>query len=66
MGTAKDHSVVDDTGKVWGLRELYVVDASILPTSLGVNPQISVMAMATRLAHKLRERKLPDQRKAAW
>ena len=66
MGTAKDHSVVDDTGKVWGLRELYVVDASILPTSLGVNPQISVMAMATRLAHQLRERKLPDQRKATW
>ena len=37
-------------GRVFGIRELYVVDSGVLPTSLGVNPQISVMAMATRLA----------------
>ena len=59
MGTARDHSVVDPSGQVWGLRELFVVDGSILPTSLGVNPQISIMAMATRLAWQLRERRLP-------
>ena len=59
MGTARDHSVVDPSGQVWGLRELFVVDGSILPTGLGGNPQISVMAMATRLAWQLRERRLP-------
>jgi choline dehydrogenase-like flavoprotein len=60
MGTARAHSVVDQCGQVWGLRELFVVDGSILPTSLGVNPQISIMAMATRIAWQLRERKLPE------
>ena len=42
----------------WELKELFVVDGSVLPTSLGVNPQVSVMAMATRLAWKLAERPL--------
>jgi choline dehydrogenase-like flavoprotein len=31
----------------------------VLPTSLGVNPQLSVMAMATRIAWRMRERPLP-------
>ena len=60
MGTAVEHSVVDPRGQVWGLRELFIADGSILPSSLGVNPQISVMAMATRLAWQLRERPLPE------
>ncbi|MFO0574096.1 MAG: GMC family oxidoreductase [Polyangia bacterium] len=59
MGTSREHAVVDARGQVFGLRELYIVDSSVLPTSLGVNPQISVMAMATRLAHGLRERRPP-------
>ena len=57
MGLSPDHAVVDPNGRVFGLRGLYVVDSSILPSSLGVNPQISVMAMATRIAWRLREQK---------
>jgi choline dehydrogenase-like flavoprotein len=41
------------------VRDLFVVDGSILPTSLGVNPQLSIMAMATRIAWHLRELPLP-------
>lgn len=59
MGTSRDHAVIDDCGRVFGLRQLYVVDGSVLPTSLGVNPQISIMAMATRLAWRMREHPLP-------
>lgn len=59
MGTSREHAVVDSEGRVFGVRELYVVDSGVLPTSLGVNPQISVMAMATRLAWRMRERALP-------
>lgn len=58
MGTRPGSSVVDPDGQCWELKDLFVVDGSILPTSLGVNPQISVMAMATRLAWKLRDRRL--------
>lgn len=61
MGTSPDHAVVNDRGQVFGLRELYVVDSSALPTSLGVNPQVSVMAMATRLAWRMRDLRLPDR-----
>ena len=60
MGVSKENAVVDQNGQVFGLRELFVVDSSVLPTSLGVNPQVSVMAMATRLAWRLRDRKLPE------
>jgi choline dehydrogenase-like flavoprotein len=60
MGTSRDHAVVNDRGQVFGLRELYVVDSSALPTSLGVNPQVSVMAMATRMAWRMRDARLPD------
>jgi choline dehydrogenase-like flavoprotein len=59
MGLSADDAVVDQNGQVFGVRELFVVDSSILPTSLGVNPQVTVMAVATRLAYKLRERALP-------
>jgi choline dehydrogenase-like flavoprotein len=59
MGLSRDDAVVDDRGQVFGLRELYVVDSGVLPSSLGVNPQLSVMAMATRLSQRMRERRLP-------
>jgi choline dehydrogenase-like flavoprotein len=42
------------------VKDLYVADGSVLPTSLGVNPQVSVMSMATRIAWGMRERPLPE------
>lgn len=58
MGVRPGSSVVDPNGECWEVKDLFVVDGSVLPTSLGVNPQVSVMAMATRLGWKLRERPL--------
>lgn len=55
MGADPAHSVVDDRGRAWDVRGLYVVDGSILPTSLGVNPQLTIMAMALRLARLMGE-----------
>ena len=55
MGTMPEHSIVDPDGKTWELDELYVVDGGISPSSLGVNPQETIMAMAMRIAWKLRE-----------
>jgi len=60
MGVAAQSSVVDPFGQAWELPELYVADGSILPTSLGVNPQLSIMSMALRIAWHLREKKLPS------
>jgi choline dehydrogenase-like flavoprotein len=59
MGVSPEHSVVAPDGQTWELEELFVADGSVMPTSLGVNPQETIMAMATRIAWKLRERPLP-------
>lgn len=38
--------VVDENFKVFGYDNLFVCDASVFPTSLGVNPQVTVMSLA--------------------
>lgn len=43
-------SVTDPTGKVWDARNLYIADASLLPTALGVNPMLTIMAAAKWVA----------------
>jgi len=58
MGISSADSVVDRNGKSWELDELFIADGSIVPTSLGVNPQLAIMTLATRIAWKLRETKL--------
>ncbi|GDX79997.1 hypothetical protein LBMAG42_18080 [Deltaproteobacteria bacterium] len=45
MGSSPDTSVVDPDGRVWGWDNLHVADASIFPTSLGVNPQVTTYAV---------------------
>lgn len=55
MGVSADSSVVDPNGQTWEVENLFVADGSIVPTSLGVNPQLSIMAMATRVAWKIRD-----------
>jgi choline dehydrogenase-like flavoprotein len=44
MGADPARTVVDPQGRVWGWKNLHVADASVFPTSLGVNPQVTVMA----------------------
>jgi choline dehydrogenase-like flavoprotein len=45
--------VVGFDGAVHGAKGLWVVDASALPTNLGVNPQNTIMAMAMLLTERL-------------
>jgi choline dehydrogenase-like flavoprotein len=50
MGADPASAPVDPAGKLRGVEGLYVADGSIVPSSLGVNPQITIMALATRTA----------------
>jgi choline dehydrogenase-like flavoprotein len=61
MGVSPESSVVDEDGKCWEVEELYVADGGVLPTSLGVNPQLSIMTVALRIAQRMAERSLPDR-----
>ena len=53
LGTDRRHSVADPWGAVWDVPGLWVLDASILPSSTHVNPQVTIMAMAGRGASRL-------------
>ena len=46
-------SVCDGAGRVHGHQNLYIADASAIPTNLGVNPQHTIMALAAYLAEQL-------------
>jgi len=53
MGDDPEKSVVDSNCKVFGFKNLYCSDASVFPTSLGVNPQLTVMALGALTADKI-------------
>ncbi|MCA9519364.1 MAG: GMC family oxidoreductase [Myxococcales bacterium] len=56
MGHHPTTSVVTHEHETHDIRNLYIVDGSVVPTPLGVNPQITIMSMATRAAEKISER----------
>jgi len=53
MAADKEQGVCDVNHKVFGYEGLYVMDGGVVPSSLGVNPQVTIMAMAMRAAHGL-------------
>jgi len=46
MGGSPDSSVVDSTLRYWDADNLFVVDGSVFPTALGVNPMETIMGVA--------------------
>jgi choline dehydrogenase-like flavoprotein len=50
MSTTPESGVVDPTGKVWEVDNLYVADASVFPSASGVNPMVTIMATADHIA----------------
>ena len=56
MGEDLDRCVVDSNGKYHYLDNLYVIDGSVFPTSIGANPQLSIYGMSCRLATGLAEK----------
>jgi choline dehydrogenase-like flavoprotein len=60
LGTARAHrdprhGVVDGDLALHGARGVFVADGAAVPGPLGVNPQITIMALAARLAQRLLE-----------
>ena len=53
MGSDPRACVVDESGRHHHLANLSVHDASLFPTSLGANPQLTIYALAARLSDAL-------------
>ncbi|MEK2690662.1 GMC family oxidoreductase [Bdellovibrio sp. GT3] len=53
MGDSADSGLVSPRGEVYGYEGLYVVDGSILPTSTGTNPSLTIAAVAEFIADQI-------------
>jgi choline dehydrogenase-like flavoprotein len=53
LGTDPMRAVCDPFGRVHDTDALYVADASLFPGPVGINPQLTVMALATRIAERM-------------
>ncbi len=52
MGRDASSGVCDDVGRVFDHENLFVADASAIPTNLGVNPQHTIMGLASHFAER--------------
>jgi choline dehydrogenase-like flavoprotein len=55
MGRDPTQSVVDGSGQTHAVRDLYVADASLFPSASGVNPMLTVSALAHYVARELKQ-----------
>jgi choline dehydrogenase-like flavoprotein len=55
MGADPRTAVVGESGEAYGTKGLYVADASTFPASSGVNPMITIMAIADHVARGMIE-----------
>jgi choline dehydrogenase-like flavoprotein len=56
MGRSPDDSVVDGNGESHAIRNLFVADASLFPGAVGVNPMITIAALAYCVAQRVKAR----------
>ena len=55
MGSGPENSVTGSEGRVHGVPWLYVADSSLFPNSLEINPYLTIMALADRVAETIRK-----------
>ena len=55
MGTSPQTSVVNPQGESWNIKGLYVSDASVFPTSSGVNPMMTNYSISHSIAQFIKK-----------
>jgi cholesterol oxidase len=56
MGTSADNGVIDTNHEVFGYPRLYVIDGAALGANVGVNPALTITALAERAVSKIPEK----------
>lgn len=55
MGSDPAGSVTDGDGRTWEIPNLWICDGSLFPTGGGVNPSLTIQALACRIGERMRE-----------
>lgn len=61
MGRDAEQGVIDSGGRVHGYRELYVIDGSMISANLGVNPSLTITALAEHAMSRVPPRGAPPR-----
>jgi cholesterol oxidase len=64
IGLTPEDGVVGPDSRAFGYEDLYVVDGSIIPANLGVNPSLTITAMAENAMTKVPRRQ--DRTEGIW
>jgi choline dehydrogenase-like flavoprotein len=63
MGDDPRSSVTDADGRTWDIPNLWICDGSLMPTGGGVNPSMTIMANAARIADRIVETRAQGNRR---
>ena len=61
IGKDADHGVIDKTCRVFGYDDMYIVDGSAIPANLGVNPSLSITALAEYAMSQIPDRQKKER-----
>ena len=53
MAANSSQGPVSPSGETWECQGLYLADGSVLPTSLGVNPMVTIAAIAHNVSQNV-------------
>ncbi|KAI7905336.1 uncharacterized protein BX663DRAFT_502483 [Cokeromyces recurvatus] len=53
MGTHPKSSVIQPTGETWEVKNLFIVDGSVFPTAVGVNPMVTIEAISLSISRQI-------------
>lgn len=68
MSGSPEDGVVDSDQRAWEVPNLFVADGSVMPTQGSANPALTIMALASRLAARLGDKRIDagGARRAPW
>jgi choline dehydrogenase-like flavoprotein len=65
MSDSPETGVVDADHRAWEVPNLFVCDGSVMPTQGSANPALTIMALASRLAERLGDKRVPSRSERA-